>query len=138
MTDTRKGACVCGAVTFEAEVADHDYLACHCTTCRGWGGPAMVATVSDLRINDGAPVKTFDSSGYGHRGFCAECGTHLFWKMKDNSLIHIFLGALENSDDLKFGTQIFIDSKPAHYAFANETETMTGAEVFAAVSGNQD
>ena len=52
--------------------------------------------------------------------------------MKDDSLIHLLVGALENSDDLQFGTQIFIDSKPAHYAFANETKTMTGAEVFAA------
>lgn len=95
----------------------------------------MVAHVSDLRIADGAPVKAFDSSGYGQRGFCTECGAHLFWKMKDDSLIHLMIGALEDSDDLTFDTQIFIDSKPAHYAFANETTDMTGAEVFAAAAG---
>jgi len=135
MTDTRKGACVCGAVTFEADVAEQHYLACHCATCRCWGGPAMVITVSDLRIDDAAPVKTYDSSSYGQRGFCSECGSHLFWKMKDDSLIHLFVGALDSSDDLEFGTQIFIDSKPAHYTFGNDTKTMTGAEVFAAATG---
>jgi len=135
MTDTRTGACVCGAVTFEADVAERDYLACHCATCRRWSGPAMVVTVSGLRIDDGAPVKTYDSSGYGCRGFCADCGTHLFWKMKDDSIIHLFIGTLESSDDLQFGTQIFIESKPDHYAFANDTKTMTGAEVFAAAMG---
>jgi hypothetical protein len=28
-------------------------------------------------------------------------------------------------------SQIFIDEKPAYYTFANQTKTMTGAEVFA-------
>ena len=31
----------------------------------------------------------------------------------------------------KYGHQVFIDEKPSMYRFANETEDMTGAEVFA-------
>jgi len=132
MTDTRKGACLCGAVTFDADIAAPHYHACHCATCRRWGGPGMAAPVSDLRIAEGAPVKLFSSSDYGERGFCAECGSHLFWKMKDDSMIAVWVGALDNADGLLFDTQIFIDSKPAHYAFANETTDMTADEVFAA------
>lgn len=135
MTDTRTGACLCGAVTFEAGLSAPHYETCHCSKCRRWGGPAMVTTATALRFAEGAPVKAFDSSSYGHRGFCAECGSHLFWKMKDDSLIHVLIGALDQGEDLEFDLQIFIDSKPDHYAFANETKTMTGAEVFAAATG---
>ena len=35
------------------------------------------------------------------------------------------------SPGLRFKSQIFIDEKPDWYTFANETENMTGAEVFA-------
>lgn len=66
----------------------------------------MVAHVSELRIPGDAPVKAFDSSGYGERGFCTECGTHLFWKMKDDSLIHLLIGTLEDSADLTFDADL--------------------------------
>jgi len=40
MTDTHKGACFCGAVTFEAQGAPLDMGYCHCNDCRSWsGGP---------------------------------------------------------------------------------------------------
>ena len=41
------------------------------------------------------------------------------------------LGLIENNEQLKFHLQIFIDSKPEHYSFANKTELMTEAEVIA-------
>lgn len=40
-------------------------------------------------------------------------------------------GFFTDSDGLNFDHQVFIDEKPDFYEFANETQNMTGAEVFA-------
>ena len=41
------------------------------------------------------------------------------------------VGLFENLEGVVFESQIFIDEKPDYYSFADQTETMTGAEVFA-------
>lgn len=134
MTETRTGKCLCGRVNFEADFEATHFHACHCASCRRWGGPAMSTTTSDLRVAEGAPLKSFDSSDYGKRIFCSECGTHLFWKMKDGSMTVVWLGTLDDDSGFEFDTQIFVDSKPSHYAFANETAMLTGEQVFAAAT----
>ena len=76
-------------------------------------------------------VSVFDSSKWAERGFCSKCGTHLFYRLKESGQ-HMVPVGLFDDDDLVFGTQVFIDEKPAFYRFANETKEMTGAELFAA------
>lgn len=129
MSETRKGQCLCGAVHFEADLAEPHFHACHCSMCRKWGGPALAMPAEALRIADGAPVKAFSSSDYGERVFCADCGTHLFWRMQDHSMSFVWIGVLEDQDGLTLDTQIFIDSKPGHYALANDTTNLTAAQV---------
>ena len=41
------------------------------------------------------------------------------------------VGLFDASEGLVFDQQVFIDEKPAYYDFANKTENMTGAELFA-------
>ncbi len=128
MTDTRTGQCLCGAVAFEADIEAPHYHACHCDTCRRWGGPGMATNAVSLRIADTSALRAYGSSDYGERVFCGTCGTHLFWRMKDGSVNVVWVGALDDSDDLTLGTEIFVDSKPGHYSFAGEAHKMTGAE----------
>ena len=45
------------------------------------------------------------------------------------------VGLFDNSEELKFDHQIFIDEKPDYYSFSNETKNMTGEEVIAQFSG---
>ena len=40
-------------------------------------------------------------------------------------------GLFDDDKAFVFDNQVFIDEKPSYYCFANETENMTGAEVFA-------
>ncbi len=47
----------------------------------------------------------------------------------------VALGAFDDQDGWVMAKQIFADRRPAHYAFANRTEEMTGAEVIAASQG---
>lgn len=76
-------------------------------------------------------VSVFDSSEWAERGFCRECGTHLFYRLKGTGQHMIPVGLFEGEDNLVFKSQVFIDEKPAFYSFANETQDMTGAELFA-------
>lgn len=133
MTDKREvsGQCLCGSVKLRAQVKERIYGACHCSICRRWGGgPMMAVECADVPDIEGAEyISTFDSSEWAERGFCCRCGSHLFYRLKEGNLHALALGLLEG-DDWSFEHQVFIDEKPAHYAFANKTHDMTGAEVF--------
>ena len=38
-----KGSCLCGAVSLSTTSLIHEVAACHCSTCRKWGGGALLA-----------------------------------------------------------------------------------------------
>ena len=79
-------------------------------------------------------VKTYRSSDWAERGFCSECGTHLYYHLLPRDEYFFAAGLFEASAGFDFRRQIFIDRKPAGYTFANDTETMTAAQVFAQAS----
>ncbi len=51
--------------------------------------------------------------------------------MRDTSLLTVSAQAFEQPERFRFASEIFIDRKPANYAFANDTRKMTEAQVFA-------
>lgn len=85
---------------------------------------------TDVTFGDGA-VSVFDSSDWAERGFCGQCGTHLFYRLKETGEHMVPVGIFDTDDALEFEQQVFIDEKPPYYSFANETQDMTGAELFA-------
>ena len=46
------------------------------------------------------------------------------------------VGLFENLEDMNFTVQVFIDKKPDYYSFAEKTNDMTEAEVFAKYGGS--
>lgn len=77
-------------------------------------------------------IGVFDSSPWAERGFCRQCGTHLFYRLKETRQYIVPVGLLDlENGEFTFDHQVFIDEKPAYYQFVNETHNMTGAEVFA-------
>jgi hypothetical protein len=108
--------------------------------CRKWGGGPLLAVDcgADVVIEGEENVGVYDSSQWAERGFCTRCGTHLFYRLKQNQQYHIPAGLLDGCDDLVFESQVFIDEKPGYYAFANETKNMTGAEIFAMYAPKSD
>ncbi|SJZ55511.1 GFA family protein [Consotaella salsifontis] len=133
------GKCLCGAVRFEAVVEKLEVGACHCGICRRWaGGPFMAVGASAAVLSGIDDLGIFQSSEWGERGFCRECGSSLFWRSRDESHYALSVNALQDASDATFSTEIFIDSKPAWYDFANDTKKMTGAEVFAAFAPAQE
>lgn len=92
-----------------------------------------------MELNCGASVELdgeenisiFNSSDWAERGFCRNCGTHLFYRLKETGQHFIPVGLFEDSENLTFENQVFIDEKPEYYEFTNKTKKLTGAELFA-------
>lgn len=127
------GECLCGAVKVKANTASNKLHACHCNMCRKWSGsPALcVDCETDVSFEDETCIKIYSSSDWAERGFCSQCGTHLFYRLKDSGQ-YIMPAALFNDlKNIEFEGQIFIDEKPDYYEFSNETHNMTGDQVFA-------
>ena len=71
----------------------------------------------------------YASSDWAERGFCRKCGSHLFYRLTGSGRYMVPPGLLDV--DFVFDHQVFIDEKPGYYSFANETENLTGEELFA-------
>ncbi len=140
MTNTfiGKGTCLCGAVKIAAKNMSNKVGACHCNMCRTWGGGALLAVDcgSDVSFEGEKNIGIFSSSDWAERGFCKQCGTHLFYRLKANHQYFIPIGLFKNTQELIFDHQVFIDEKPEYYSFANETHNLTGAELFANFATN--
>ena len=129
------GKCLCGTVEFDIELPDTptEVAACHCSMCRNWlGGPMLAIDSGVLKsIKNESSITRYESSEWAERGFCNKCGTSLFYYLSPADQYHFPVGLLDDSLQLEFTHQIFIDEKPGYYGFSNETQNMTGAEVFA-------
>ncbi|MBV8248062.1 MAG: GFA family protein [Comamonas sp.] len=124
-----KGSCLCGAIEVTTQ-DQHEAGLCHCSTCRRWtGGPMFsVHCGSDVQFQGETPA-VYRSSDWAERGFCARCGTHLFYHLLPANEYVLTLGLFQDQP-FKLADEIFIDEKPAYYEFRNETRKMTGQEVF--------
>lgn len=135
MSETRegRGRCLCGAVQVTARRMPSKVGACHCGMCRKWtGGPLLAIDCgTEVSFEGKEHIGAYASSPWAERGFCTRCGTHLFYLLKKERRYFMPAGLFEGLDDASFEHQVFIDEKPAWYAFANPTKTLTGAEVFA-------
>lgn len=101
--------------------------------CRKWSGGVIVGVqCTKLDIADTSSLGLYQASEWGERGFCRHCGSNIFWRTQDGSFTTIFAGSLDDTTGFVLTTEIFVDEKPEFYSFVQETEKMTGAEVFAA------
>ncbi len=127
------GKCLCGSVKIEVTSDHHEVGMCHCEMCRRWtSGPMMVVHVGkDIEIAGEENITAYRSSDWGERAFCRNCGTNLFYRMVESGEIMLSVGLLDDQNDLQLTNQIFVDEQPDFYEIANDTNKMTGAEVFA-------
>lgn len=132
-----RGTCLCGAVRVAAKPRSNSIGCCHCTMCRKWcGGPLFAAECEREVAFDGAEhISIFSSSAWAERGFCQKCGTHLFYRLKQEGHYAIPVGLFDNVDQWRLAEQLFIDQKPSFYSFAEKTKDLTGEEAFAQYAG---
>ncbi|WP_409433297.1 GFA family protein [Litorimonas sp. RW-G-Af-16] len=134
------GKCLCGGVSFTVAAPTH-LDSCHCADCRRWsGGPNISLDFSAVDFKSDKTLAWFQNSDWAERGFCKTCGSSLFYRLiEDHSKMTVCAGAVDGiSDDVKITKEFFIEQKPAFYDFAGERERLTGAEVFALYSAEED
>ena len=124
--------CLCESISITVDQDNNHVGACHCGICRKWcGGPFMTIKYdTPIEFTGKEYISIFNSSDWAERGFCKQCGTHLFYRLKQSQVYYLPAGLFENNDDFVFDHQVFIDNKPDYYDFANKTENMTEVEVF--------
>jgi hypothetical protein len=79
------GRCLCGHITFVAEIDPQNVRICHCNDCQVHAGSAyrtnVPATKDTFRLTGGQPktyVKIADSGSRRAQAFCPECGTSIY------------------------------------------------------------
>lgn len=125
------GSCLCGAVKITAFEINPKFTICHCDSCRGWGGSPFFAAQcgTNVDIEGNENVTLFASSPWASRGFCSDCGTHLFFKFNKTGDYNMSVGLFQNIDGLEMDMQYFSDQRPNYYCFSNKTKEMTKAEI---------
>jgi hypothetical protein len=98
------GGCQCGAVRFSTiKLLDNPHI-CHCRMCQKAVGNVFAALISTpkagLKWTRGTPAR-FRSSADVDRGFCAQCGTPLFYDNAQWDEIGLMIGALDKPQAIK-------------------------------------
>lgn len=135
-----KGSCLCGAVKISTTSINHHVAACHCSMCRKWSGGALlgVECSGDISFEGEENIGVYQSSEWAERGFCKKCGSHLFYRLKENNHYYVPVGIFDSEEGLVFDLQVFIEEKPEYYSFANKTKNMTGEELFAMFASSSE
>ena len=116
-----KGSCLCGDITFEITGALRGKAsACHCGQCRKQSGHHWASgNVAQDGIAIHGPVAWFEASDIARRGFCARCGSFLFWKAHAEDQISFSLGALDGPSGVRLERHIFVGDKGDYYDIAD-------------------
>ena len=98
---TWTGGCLCGAVRYEAKVSASENWYCHCRMCQKSTGSVVstsaIVPKTQLRIIKGDP-KFYQSSRFVERGFCANCGSPMFFRPVNEDWISILSGTLDDPE----------------------------------------
>lgn len=121
-----EGTCLCGAIGFSIMMPTKWVAHCHCTQCRRAHGAAFVTWVgveaTQCTIDDpGAALTWFQSSPEAQRGFCARCGSSLFFRStRWPGEIHIARAAFTDPLDRAPQAHVFFDTHVDWVAITDE------------------
>ena len=115
------GRCLCGAVRYEVRGDLRDVLICHCEECRRWHGHFSASTAArreQLVLVERRGLRWVDSpnsDARARRGFCAECGSSLFWDPPDRETISIAAGTLDGHTGLHVAAHWYVSQAGDYY-----------------------
>lgn len=119
----RTGGCLCGAVRYAIDGPVKQVVACHCSMCRRQTGH-LLATIdawhAHFRLTEDSGLHWFQSSPQSRRGFCATCGSVLFFETLGSGKISITAGTLDEDADLTLAAHIFVADKGDYYAIDDD------------------
>jgi hypothetical protein len=117
-----KGSCLCGAVRFEVAGELNPPDACHCSQCRKQSGHFYAGTDvprAAVTVEGAENVTWYRSSEKVRRGFCATCGSALFWDPIHRDWIGVSMGAFDGPTGTRLKMHIFVADKGDYYEIAD-------------------
>lgn len=123
-----EGQCLCGSIRYRLG-GDHAALTiCHCGMCRRWHG-SLGAYVGgkpgDYRMDGAEHLRWYASSADAERGFCAVCGSKLFWRLKNRTTMDVAAGSLDQPTGLSTTAHIWAAHKGDYYAMPEDAPQFT-------------
>jgi hypothetical protein len=116
------GGCLCGAVRYEATGPLRGFVACHCRHCRKQSGhyPAFTNVPLDrFALTRQDALRWYSASDQAQRGFCADCGSFLFWWPQTRTHISISGGSFDGPTGGRIEKHIFCADKGDYYEIAD-------------------
>ena len=108
------GACLCGAVQFEAILPSKWCAHCHCSLCRKAHGAGYVTWAGfeqEQVAVTGDEIEWYDSSREAQRGFCKRCGSTMFFRSERwAGELHIAVGCIDGALDRQPQANAFFDA----------------------------
>ncbi|HUV33132.1 MAG TPA: GFA family protein [Devosiaceae bacterium] len=119
------GGCQCGAVRYHTtQILDNAHI-CHCRMCQKAMGnffaPLVGMPLDRFEWTRGAP-SVFESSKGVERGFCANCGTPLFYNNTATERIGMTIGSLDEPERVMPLHQYGIEARLSYFAHLHELE----------------
>ena len=90
------GGCQCGAVRYRVTGGLGGFGICHCRMCQRATGNAFAPLVTAHNVEWGGEPKRYPSSDIADRGFCADCGTPLFYAPHGLEGVELMVGTLDD------------------------------------------
>jgi hypothetical protein len=114
------GSCCCGKIAYTAKAVEPLWY-CHCQQCRKITGHYMAAAqvnLSNIEI-EGEP-KWHYVSALSRHGFCADCGSQVFWRNDNNDFLSITGGSIDGASNLKVAGHVFVGEKGDYYEISGD------------------
>lgn len=113
--DVIRGSCLCGQVRYHTSGPLRPVVACHCVQCRKTSGHFVAATSAPRGgVSVSGDVTWYHASDTARRGFCATCGSSLFWDGPGENL-SIHAGTIDGDTGLTTVGHIFCAHKGDYY-----------------------
>jgi len=112
------GSCLCGAVRYVVHGSLRPVVACHCKMCRRLTGHFFAGTqvrTEHLGFEEDAGLTWYQSSTEVRRGFCARCGSTLFFQRSGTDRTTVAVGALDEPTGLRLVQHIFVKHAGDYY-----------------------
>lgn len=91
--------------------------------------PATAAMREDFTLYGAEHLSWYAASPKARRGFCAHCGSSLFWDCYGAAHISISAGALASTKGLAVLRHIFVEEKGDYYSLKDDVPQIIGDDM---------
>ncbi len=133
MSETHRGRCFCGAVTFEIDAPIKWCVLCHCESCRRQCSAPVTAFVGADHGKwrwTGARPKFRTSSPGVERSFCGDCGSPISYRSEHLSgFMNFHVAAMEQPERFVPTRHVAVEERLPWFPIADDLAQGTGPRI---------